>query len=358
MKQSAYEILSRNTVVATWEDHTLSVCVEALLPEFLKRCANLSLWLETRAVDSHRANSRLLKKALRLQERDDLSTVLSANGVSITDSYWVRAKGSHLCYEDVRFDDSYFLKIAANLALYGRSSSMNYIAGHPFQPTPELTNTGSFEKCWRMEDGTWWMYKAATSKEAFSELFVCALCRQLHIAVADYEKVPHKNLVKTADFTHHASVNFEPAFSFVGEDETYEHVLGAIQRLCPDAVPAYLHMIFIDTLVMNPDRHTANFGLLRDVETGHYLGFSPLFDHNMALISRGYPTSTTVSKNDLMIDLFVEILRAHPEYQSVLPTLKQEDVEMALQQVNMKVRTKFVLEYIMNRYAAMLDRLQ
>ena len=47
-------ILSGDTVVAKWENHTLEALDEHLL--------------ETRAIDSHRPNSRLLKKALRLTE--------------------------------------------------------------------------------------------------------------------------------------------------------------------------------------------------------------------------------------------------------------------------------------------------
>ena len=41
--------------------------------------------------------------------------------------------------------------------------------------TPELTNTGSFEKCWRLIGGEWWMYKRADRLALFSELFVYEL---------------------------------------------------------------------------------------------------------------------------------------------------------------------------------------
>ena len=38
------------------------------------------------------------------------------------------------------------------------------------------------------------------------------------------------------------------------------------------------------------DRHTNNFGLLRDVNTGSFIGLAPNSDDNMALISRSYFT--------------------------------------------------------------------
>ncbi len=148
-----YEILSGNTVVAKWEYGSLSVLDEKLLPLYLKRIHSANMWLETRAIDSHRANSRLLKKALRLAEKDDVSTVVHVNAATITDNYWIRPMGSELTYEDVKFDNDYF----SNLALRGTIDSFNRAASSKRSRTPELTNIGSFEKCWKLRDGKWWM---------------------------------------------------------------------------------------------------------------------------------------------------------------------------------------------------------
>ena len=107
------------------------------------------MWLETRAIDRHRANSRLLKKALRLAEKDDISTVIHVNGATITDNYWIRPLDSALRYEDIRFSDDYF----SNLALKGTYNIFNRAANSNRSRTPELTNVGSFEKCWKLKDG-------------------------------------------------------------------------------------------------------------------------------------------------------------------------------------------------------------
>ena len=101
MSEKNYEILSGSTLVALWENNDLTVKNEALLPLYLKKIHNADMWLETRAIDSHRANSRLLKKALRLAEKDDVSTVIPVNGATITVNYWIRPLGSDLTYADV-----------------------------------------------------------------------------------------------------------------------------------------------------------------------------------------------------------------------------------------------------------------
>ena len=61
MADRNYEIISGDALVAVWQDNRLTVVNEALLPLYLKKIQNADLWLETRAIDSHRANSRLLK---------------------------------------------------------------------------------------------------------------------------------------------------------------------------------------------------------------------------------------------------------------------------------------------------------
>ena len=143
MPNRNYEIFSENELVAVWEDMRLTVLNEALLPLYLRRYSNIDVWLENRAADHTRPNIRLLKKALRLAKKDDVSTVIHVNGATITDNYWIRPIGSELTYDDVKFTDDY----VSNLVLKGNYDSFNRAAGRKRSKTPELTNVGSFEKC-------------------------------------------------------------------------------------------------------------------------------------------------------------------------------------------------------------------
>lgn len=344
-----YEILSENTLVAIWQDGNLEIINESLLPLYLKRVSDADMWLETRAIDSHRANSRLLKKALRMEERDDISTVIRANGATITDNYWVREIGSNLKYDDVKFDSEYFssliTKASANIALKGSYTSFNYVSTRSLSNSAELTNTGSFEKCWKMNNGSWWMFKSATANEIFSEVFISILGKKLGINVAKYEK--GEKCVKSLNFTDE-NTNFEPGFSFMGENEDYTDTINKLNELCPEAIADYVRMIFLDALIANPDRHTANFGLLRDVDTGKITGSAPCFDHNMALISRGYPSKSV--NNDLLIRLFVELIGKFPEYREYIPEVTQDIIIEAIDETNMKVRRKAVIDFVWQRY--------
>lgn len=345
---NGYEILSGDTVTAVFENGELKTINSALLPLFLKNTPDLESWLETRAIDSHRANSRMLKKALRLAEKDDISTVLHANGATITDNYWVRPCGSTVSYPEIRFDEKYFSrkssKSLSKLALKGSPDSFAYISGRNVSQCSELTNTGSFEKCWKNIDGRWWMFKDASRNEIFSEVFIYRLCCNIGINCAVYEK--DEKSVKTLDFTE-SKVNFEPALTFMGDDEDYENVIAKLNEICPAAVGDYIRLIFLDALVFNPDRHTANFGLIRDMTSGELTGLAPCFDHNMALISRGYPSSV---RKDILISLFCDVINAHREYIKYIPSVNQELLKCAFDETGMKVREKAISDFILGRY--------
>ena len=338
-----YEIFSGEILVAVWNDNVLTVVNADLIPMYLNYNQDADRWLASRAIDHRRPNSRLLKKALRLVEKDDISSVLHVNGAKITDNYWIREVGSNLTYSDIKFSDDYF----SNLALKGNYDSFNRAANSKRSKTPELTNVGSFEKCWKLRDGKWWMYKKASHDEMFSELFVYELGCALGMNMAVYQR--GDACIKSLDFTEAARVNFEPASTFMGDNEDYIDVVKALEKICPNAIPDYIRMIFMDTICANPDRHTNNFGLLRDIKTGDLIGFAPNYDNNMALISRGYPSKP--GSKDMLISLFNELIKEYPDYRAYIPTVTEEMVRNVIEKLNMKVKSKVVIDLVMGRYS-------
>lgn len=339
-----FYIMSGDIAVAKWQDNRFEVLNRALLPIYLLNTGNVEKWLETRAIDCHRANSRLLKKALRLTEKDDVTTVVSVNAVTITDNYWIKPLDSDLTYADVRFDNDYF----SNLALTGGYDSFNRAANSKRTRTPELTNIGSYEKCWKLVGGNWWMYKKANHDEMFSELFIYKLGVVLGFNMTEYER--GRGYIKTKDFTDNARVNFESAYSFMGDNEDYTDNVNTLRRLCPGSVSDYVKMLFLDTICANPDRHTFNYGILRNTDTGGIIGLAPNFDNNMALISKGYPKNIK-RKNDLLIKLFNELMNYDNSLKQFVPDLSEDMIKGVIKAVGMKVKSKEIAAFITNGYA-------
>jgi len=338
-----FYIMSGDKVVGRWEKDVFTLVDKDLAPMYLVSTSNVNRWLEARAIDYHRANSRLLKKALRLVEKDDASTVISVHAATITDNYWIKPFNSTLTYQDVRFDNDYF----AGLALHGNYDSFNKAANSKRTKTPELTNTGSFEKCWKLINGEWWMVKTAGHNQQFSEIFIYELGKHLGFNMAEY--VRGTKSVMTRDFTGNGKYNFEPAYSFMGENEDYIAVVKKLREIAPYTIPDYVRMIFMDTIIANPDRHTFNFGLLRNVANGTIISLTPNFDNNMALISREYPKNIERTK-DILVKCFNDLTLFDPSLKQHVPSLCEADIKSTLAKVSMKVRTETIIRFIMNGY--------
>ena len=248
-----------------------------------------------------------------------MDAVLRVHAATITDTYWFCPEGESLTYADVRFRENQF----ATLALKGDPDSFN----KPYSRTPELTNIGSYEKCWLQRDNQWWMVKQGNELERFSEMFIYHLGRALGFPMAEYQQ--EDNTVISPDFTDGASVNYESADGIVGDNEDYCRNFEAFYTMSPDLARQYLEIIYMDTLCFNMDRHTRNYGVLRDLDTGEILSMAPNFDNNIALFSRSIPQNLART-NDKLIALFNELLEQEDralEFAQALPTPTREMIE-------------------------------
>lgn len=336
-------VMSRDVPVVRIEDGLVASVDSNLAPLYFLHFKDFTAWLESRAIDSHRTNSRLLKKALRLANKDDANTALAVNAVTITDNYWFKKDGDELTWSDVKFSENYFDK----LALRGDPDSFS---NKPSR-TPELTNTGSFEKCWRLIDSKWWMFKSGNDNEYFSELFICELSKALGFNVAEYQ-YDEDGYVKTLDFTNGAEINFEHISSILGDNEEYEDSFEYLLSLSEDIAKDYLRLIYMDTICYNMDRHTSNYGLIREAETGKILSLAPNYDNNIALISRGYPSDVTRQK-DGIIKLFTEFLSDNSTAFDMfcdldIPIITEEIINQCLDEVPISVDRQFIIDFVLN----------
>ena len=334
-------LMSEDRVIAHIKNGVITDADDILLPLYLKRTKNIEGWLASRAIDSHRTNSRLLKRALRLRTTDDVQTALAVNAATVTDRYWFRPEGSAAVYEDIRFKENYF----SELALRGDPDSFS---NRPSR-TPELTNTGSFEKCWRLINGEWWMYKSGNEKEYFSELFICKLGEKLGLPMAHYEM--DGQYIRTKDFTNGGEVNFESMRSLVDDDDDYEHCFSILHAISPEIAEQYLKLVWLDSVCYNMDRHTENFGLLREAQTGKILSLAPNYDNNIALIANGYPSNVR-REHAGIIRFLSDFLRncecARKMYRQMsMPEITEAMINECLNEIPIKVDEEYIRNFIL-----------
>lgn len=120
--------------------------------------------------------------------------------------------------------------------------------------TPELTNIGSYEKCWSLENDKWVMYKNESIEERFSEYLIFKIGEELNFDMAEYFLT--NSGIKTIDFTENNKYNFEPAKSLVGDDVSLEKSYNELRKLNSNLTKDFLRMCYLDVLCFNMDRHT------------------------------------------------------------------------------------------------------
>lgn len=336
------DLMSGDVVVAHLKSRAVIPVIGERLPLCFRKGGDIVAWLEHRAMDSHRANARPLKDTLRLPEQDDLHTALWVHAATITDNFWIRPANSTLLWDDVKFTSNVY----ADLALTGTSEGIPQVVSR----TPELTNTGSFEKCWRLEDGEWWMYKVGNLQERFSELFVYELCKALGFPTAMYQN--SGEFIKTKNFTNE-NLNFEPAAYLVGDDEDYLTNYEVFSEFGEAIADQYVEIILMDAFCRNVDRHTYNYGLLRERETGKVVSMAPNFDNNIALIARG--VSEKPRGCDLLIKLLVDLEKQAGAVSRYLqrnqkPVITPELIAQCCQRTGLPADIPYVQQFVMKGY--------
>ena len=269
-------LMYKDDVVAEIKNTELiKVLRKDLLPVIMlnESLGSFEVWLQTRVIDTHRTNSRQVRRRLSVKTEVPKEIVIKARAISITDSYWLKWQNENVNYKEIRSKLSDGLN---TIALYGNNDDISF---KDTDITPELTNIGSFEKCWMMIEGRWYMIKKGSYKENFAEVLISNIARYLNFNAVKYEVIDEGRLVKCIDFTNNAEVDFEPMYSFVKDYWEIDDSVKIIKEL--GFIDDFLDITFIDALCYNIDRHTFNFGILR--RNGELVSLAPNFDNNLGL---------------------------------------------------------------------------
>lgn len=340
-------VMSGNTVVAEFNKGVLVPPTHKLCPLVIKRTNSIYEFLKSRSIDSGRTNSRLLRKVLNINVKDDTLVSLCSYAASISDNYWFKPKHSKLKYEDISFNNDIFFDTALKgvITIYPKKLIL----------TPELTTNGSYEKGWRNIDGNWWLYKVGTVNERYSEVFYSRLFEKLNLPTAHYEI--DGNYIRTANFAK--GVNFEPMVSLVGDNEDVEYIYDALNKINHQIALDYLKLITFDVVLNNVDRHNENCGILRDKETGEIISLAPNYDDNLSLISRN--TTLIATEQEGFLSLFLKTIRKSKKIKEGLkeiefPIITSNLLRSIHEEIGLEIEVDFeaIERYIMFRYETVI----
>lgn len=276
---------------------TVSKAGEVYLPEHLPLGvsvkhgtldrAALSAWWNERCIPASRSGVR---RALETLEIPDTRVLLTRSfGLSLSDQYWIRPRGTEMRWREINFFDNDFSEDIGDILL-GKKTDKRAI---DFS-SPDNTSDGYLKKRWKIIDGKRCLLKAGSDpfrQQPFNEVIASNLAGRLGIPHVTYrllwdDGVPYSVCEDfiTKDTELISAWRVMQTKKKSNSTSVYQHYLDCCQGLGVDGIfRAAAQMIVLDYLIANEDRHLNNFGLVRDANTLKYLGAAPIFDSGSSL---------------------------------------------------------------------------
>nr|WP_302134653.1 HipA domain-containing protein [uncultured Schaedlerella sp.] len=269
---------------------------EELPPGVGEDGGRIAAWWASRAVpDTRRGIQQVLNY---LREETNLSLMLSAYGLSLTDHYWMQPIGEELYWKDLNFYDHEFSDELGNLLTgSGRIDMESRIS--KFSPASSVN--GEMKKKWVIMDNIRYLMKVNMNdygQQAVNEVIASRLHErlgwknyvsyQLDRILAEGREYPCSlNPMFTS-----SELEFVSAYQLVKDYKVpnavseFEAVISqAVQHgMDEGAVREQLdYTIMTDFILSNTDRHYNNFGFLYDSSKHRLTAMAPIFDTGNAL---------------------------------------------------------------------------
>ena len=239
---------------------------------------DIGQYLEHRKAPKHRAH---IKELLERYGCDDLEGFIKvAHALSLNDTFWVKESGSDLVWRDVSLYTNSFNTLISEAAFDGTLSETDISS-----TSPEFGTDGYYAKCWIRGENEIRLIKSGSALnvlEPYSEFFSSQLAEIICTASVKYDLCSyHGKLSSSCPLFTSESLGLAKMNSVFGREVTVPVLLEYFDSL--GSADAFRRMCVLDAIILNPDRHYGNFGVLFNNDTLEVLGMAPVFDNNRAL---------------------------------------------------------------------------
>lgn len=244
-----------------------------------------------------------------------------SNISSLADTLWVKNKHSTIQWDNINLYRQEFNSYISEYALCGGNLSMDKIGTNR---SPEYTTVGSYDKCWKRENGSIVLIKKGLEKysegsgnEAFSEYYASRLLEDLLGLKPNRDFIPYSvskytdnyYITKCRCFTSERYGMIPISLADVKSYTTLDF-LKFMGRLNKYSVDLFRWMVVFDYISVNTDRHVGNIGLIVDNDTLEIKRMAPIFDNNLSF----YPKITILDKS--FKDITDSLQEKTPKYES------------------------------------------
>lgn len=240
-------------------------------------------FITSRVLSLSRTNAKKILTSVGFTPQADIVTKARLSflcrSVTLQDDYWVKKTSENIHWEEVNIRNKSLNQALTQVALHGRSISLQGNIGH----SPEFTTQGAYAKAWVREDDGLYLYKkgATDPTEAKIEVEVSRLLDFCNVPHLKYERAEIDDIVcckcKLMSSDKVSMMHAEDFLSYCNK-----HGLDFDKEVCKIDKDTYYKMWIVDYLIANSDRHGLNWGFFYDPQTTKIIGCHPLYDHNNA----------------------------------------------------------------------------
>lgn len=279
------EILNTGSIVRTgdvWNRRHLPLKAQSGDGDLL---TSISYWWDGRSIPASRSGIRNLLFETGMATTRPL--LVKSMGLSLSDQYWIRPSGSDVSWESVNFFDNPFSEDVGKL-LFGSNPK------NPDLSSPDNTSDGVIRKRWVISEGQRCLIKSGSSpyqQEPFNEAIASTLMKALDIPHVTYSTILDQGLPCSIcpDMVDRNTelISASDVMGAYGSEldlSPYDEYVECCRMLGIDIAPSLDGMILIDYIMLNEDRHTGNFGLIRDADTLEWIGPAPIYDTGTSLL--------------------------------------------------------------------------
>lgn len=283
-----YLLMNKNNIVAEFEkskdalgnSFQLVNAKENRLPLGFE---SIDRWLDRRQAAKHREHLRKLMAECGCLNSEGF--IKFTHATSLNDSFWVKSTDENVTWEKVSLYQNEFNEVISKISFEGSG-----LFGMEFSSTtPEFSTEGSFEKCWKREEGEIFLFKRGstgarnTGLEPYSEIYASQLASIIckNYVKYDFSKLHKKDASKCKLFTSDKN-GFVPFSTLFNKKVSPREMLDFYARYgCEDD---FRRMLVFDAVTFNTDRHSGNHGVVFDNDTLRIIRMAPVFDFNQALL--------------------------------------------------------------------------
>lgn len=247
----------------------------------------LNNWFRGRGIPSWRKDIERLLERLNISSTNEILN--KAYALSLSDQYWIKPENENISWEDINFFNNDF-KYKGYL-MVSLSSSQNI---KPEIYSPNNTTDGMLQKAWVIEGKNRILVKStytASRQEPINEWLASAICERLGFEHCHYgiDIIDNKIVSKCINFIKDdeeiiTAIDVYKSKKKENHISDFEHYIQILEEHnVPNARQEIENMFFLDSLILNKDRHMKNYGIIRNVKTLEWSKVVPIFDNGQSM---------------------------------------------------------------------------